>query len=63
MTQDKYHPIPGEMDSIDCLRKERDELKEQLHKARTLWCDSKRDPETGYVDIKYYDDFEKAISL
>ena len=30
MTSDKYHPIPGEMDSIDCLRKELDELKEDI---------------------------------
>lgn len=26
-TEDKYLPIPGEMDTVDCIRKERDELK------------------------------------
>ncbi len=30
MNQDKYSPIPGVMDTIDCLRKERDELKKSL---------------------------------
>ncbi len=39
-----------------------DNLLNQLHAARTLWCDSKRDPETGMVDVKYYDQFEKAIA-
>jgi hypothetical protein len=34
----------------------------KVHAARKMWCDSKRDPETGYVDIKYWDEFEKAIT-
>ncbi len=44
---DKYQPIPGEMDTIDCLRKERDEfralikelmeaLEEALHSVNIL---------------------------
>lgn len=33
MSQNKHHPITGEMDSIDCLRKERDELKWKLEFA------------------------------
>lgn len=34
--QDKYSPIPGEMDTIDCLRKERDELISQLKTAAEI---------------------------
>lgn len=55
--------IAAAPDVVRFLLNEREELKLQLHKARTLWCDSKRNPETGYVDIKYLDEFEKSISL
>lgn len=42
-------------------REEVESLKTKLHKARNLWCDSKRDSNTGFVDIKYLDQFENAI--
>jgi len=32
-----------------------------IHALRTLWCDSKRDPESGFVDIKYLDQFESLV--
>lgn len=38
------------------------ELEAAIHRVRTLWCDSKRDPETGLVDIKYFDQFEEALT-
>lgn len=43
---------------FDSLRAENEKLKEAYHRARLLWCDSKRDKETGFVDIKYLDQFD-----
>ncbi len=33
MSEDKYGPIPGVMDTIDCLRKEIEDLKSKLSEA------------------------------
>ena len=33
---DKYEPIPSEIDTIDCLRKERDELKVENEELKEL---------------------------
>lgn len=34
--EDKYSPIPGEMDTIDCLRKERDELRAEVRQLKAV---------------------------
>ena len=58
--KDKYHPIPGEMATFDCLRKERaelvaerDRLLEAAKKAvvgiKSLWADGKK---PGFVSVE-----------
>lgn len=46
----------------DALKQKVEELKDQLHRARLLWANSKRDPETGFCHIIYLDQFDRAIS-
>ncbi len=36
MSEDKYGPIPGVMDTIDCLRKEIEDLKSKLSEAKKI---------------------------